>query len=188
MPHIDRKEGIAQHLLFWNVARSDPAAYLASYDRFAAWVDHSLEQYRVRSMLVVGDASRRCWFVSTQASSQPELARLLYPLLIYCYLDLVGKGATAQAHKMMTKAQRRFVEGQPQGKGRLQVQCYGGWGMHTHESVCVWRYIHWIHEACLTAGCAAALVVHDLGSVWLHQHIAVPTHKSRSHTHTHNSC
>lgn len=53
--------------------------------------------------------------------SQPELARLLYPLLIYCYLDLVGKGATAQAHKMMTKAQRRFVQGQPQGKARLQV-------------------------------------------------------------------
>lgn len=52
---------------------------------------------------------------------QPELSRLLYPLLIYCYLDLVGKGATAQAHKMMTKAQRRFAEGQPQGKGRLQV-------------------------------------------------------------------
>lgn len=49
VPHVDRKEGIAQHLLFWNVARSDPAAYLASYDRFAGWVDNSLEQYRVRS-------------------------------------------------------------------------------------------------------------------------------------------
>lgn len=47
VPHIDRKEGLAQDLLFYNIARNDPEHYVQSYNRFASWVDNSLEQYRV---------------------------------------------------------------------------------------------------------------------------------------------
>ncbi len=40
---------------------------------------------------------------------QDELARVLYPLFIHCYLELITKRATSEAHRLLTKQKQRFT-------------------------------------------------------------------------------
>ena len=44
---LDSEDGVVENLLFSTAAEGDPAAYAAAYDRLAAWVDSSLDLYRV---------------------------------------------------------------------------------------------------------------------------------------------
>lgn len=60
--------------------------YLVSYDKLTAWVDNSLDRYR------------------------PELQRILYPLFIHCYLELIDKGATATANTLVQRHKRHLVD------------------------------------------------------------------------------
>ena len=43
-------------------------------------------------------------------SLQPELRRILYPIFIHTFLDLMQKGATAEAMQLMNRFKRRFRE------------------------------------------------------------------------------
>ena len=57
-------------------------SYVESYGRLAAWVDGSLDQYR------------------------PELTRLLYPIFVHTYLELVAKGASHLADALLHRRAR----------------------------------------------------------------------------------
>ena len=48
-------KGVVENLVLAFDADSDPKAYAESFDRLAAWVDNSLDVYRVRSRVVVFD-------------------------------------------------------------------------------------------------------------------------------------
>ena len=53
---------------------------------------------------------------------QDELARVLYPLFIHCYLELISKRATSEAHQLLTKQKQRFIStGATTSKIRQQV-------------------------------------------------------------------
>ena len=41
---------------------------------------------------------------------QPELRRILYPVFIHTFLDLMQKGSTAEAMQLMNRFKRRFRE------------------------------------------------------------------------------
>lgn len=56
---------------------------------------------------------------------QDELARVLYPMFIHCYLELISKRATSEAHRLLTKQKQRFTSsGAQTAKIREQV-CEG---------------------------------------------------------------
>ena len=44
------------------------------------------------------------------ASLQPELRRILYPIFIHTFLDLMQKDSTAEAMQLMNRFKRRFRE------------------------------------------------------------------------------
>ena len=50
------------------------------------------------------------WADACGLSLQPELRRILYPIFIHTFLDLMQKGATAEAMQLMTRFKRRFRE------------------------------------------------------------------------------
>lgn len=53
---------------------------------------------------------------------QPELRRILYPIFIHTFLDLMQKGSTAEAMQLMNRFKRRFREDAAfQSKIRKQV-------------------------------------------------------------------
>lgn len=53
---------------------------------------------------------------------QDELARVLYPMFIHCYLELISKRATSEAHQLLTKQKQRFIStGATTSKIRQQV-------------------------------------------------------------------
>jgi len=79
--------GMFEELLLFNVADGDAARYLQEYDRLAAWVDSSLDLYK------------------------SELSRVLWPVFVQCYLGLVRRNATAEAHALMTRHGGRFRAG-----------------------------------------------------------------------------
>ncbi|KFM26789.1 Transcription initiation factor TFIID subunit 5 [Auxenochlorella protothecoides] len=64
---------------------SEPAAYARAYTAFAAWVDASLDLYK------------------------PELACLLYPVLVHVSLSLVERGAASEAHALLAEHGPRFA-------------------------------------------------------------------------------
>ncbi|KAK9828987.1 hypothetical protein WJX72_003246 [[Myrmecia] bisecta] len=88
---LEPEKGFVEDLLFYITADNDTAQYVSSFDKLAAWVDHSLDLYR------------------------NELSRVLYPVFLHCYLELVNKGSTADAHQLLSKYRKRFVMagGQP---------------------------------------------------------------------------
>ena len=51
---------------------------------------------------------KHVWLVA-----QPELRRVLYPLFIHTFLQLVERGAAAEAAQLMGRHKRRFGEGAP---------------------------------------------------------------------------
>lgn len=65
-------------------------------------------------------------FSSIQAVTvQDELARVLYPLFIHCYLELISKRATSEAHQLLTKQKQRFIStSATTSKIRQQVGLY----------------------------------------------------------------
>eukprot|EP00887_Chlorella_sp_A99_P008015 scaffold12.g8015.t1 len=83
---LDVDSGVVDNLVFGAAAEGDPAAYVQSFERLAAWVDGSLDLYK------------------------PELEALLYPVFVHCYLLLMAAGAAAEAHALMSGHGRRFLE------------------------------------------------------------------------------
>ncbi|KAA6423212.1 hypothetical protein WJX79_007050 [Trebouxia sp. C0005] len=76
--------GIIENMLY-SLADQDPTKYADSFQKLASWVDNSLDLYK------------------------DELARVLYPLFIHCYLELITKRATSEAHRLLTKQKQRFT-------------------------------------------------------------------------------
>lgn len=74
-----------QDLLLFNVAEGDTRRFLEEFDRLAAWIDNSLDMYR------------------------GEMSKVLWPVFLHCYLGLVKRNATAEAHQLMTKHKTRFT-------------------------------------------------------------------------------
>lgn len=96
---LDTEQGIVQNLLFYNAADNDPEQYLVSFDRLAAWVDNSLDMFK-------GD-----------------LVRILYPVFVHVYLQLVSVGASALANELVRKHRSHLlnlVPGSRQLQSRLQ--------------------------------------------------------------------
>ncbi|CAK7892075.1 transcription initiation factor TFIID subunit 5 [[Candida] anglica] len=58
---------------------SNPETYLQAYSMLRSWVATSLDLYK------------------------PELSRILYPIFIHCYLELISKGFVADAKKFLDK-------------------------------------------------------------------------------------
>ena len=153
----DQRRGIITDLLHLLVTSEDPSYYIKSFEHLAAWVDNSLDQYKVLTWILLWVCSlstapchhfvphhnhmaccaphRRCpcpckgnmkspgWcriplFVVWETDRadacglflQPELRRVLYPIFIHTFLDLMQKGATAEAMQLMNRFKRRFRE------------------------------------------------------------------------------
>ncbi|GAB4823536.1 hypothetical protein N2152v2_010582 [Parachlorella kessleri] len=108
---LDSEDGVIENLLFNTEADGEPAAYLRAFDRLATWVDNSLDLYRY------------------------ELSRLLYPVLVHCYLNLISLGATAEAQQLLAAHKQRFVDaaGGP-SKRRMQE-------LHDLQSVAVAEHL-----------------------------------------------
>eukprot|EP00798_Chlamydomonas_sp_ICE-L_P015377 gene15377-21462_t len=83
--------GVVDHLISHFTADNDPKAYSDAFDKLAEWTDHSLDLYRV------------------------ELQRVLYPVFMHCYLQLVSLDATATASMMLNRYRRRLLD----SSGRL---------------------------------------------------------------------
>ena len=63
-----------------------------------------------------------CLHLNAASTLQDELARVLYPLFIHCYLELISKRATSEAHQLLTKQKQRFIStGATTSKIRQQV-------------------------------------------------------------------
>ncbi|CAI5755829.1 unnamed protein product [Candida verbasci] len=58
---------------------NDPDTYFIAYTMLRRWVDSSLDLYK------------------------PELSRILYPLFIHCFLELISKGFTLESKKFFDK-------------------------------------------------------------------------------------
>ena len=48
-PQPDPKKGLVEDLLYFLTADDNPSRYALGFDRLAAWVDNSLDQYQVLS-------------------------------------------------------------------------------------------------------------------------------------------
>ncbi|WIA36958.1 hypothetical protein OEZ86_008196 [Tetradesmus obliquus] len=82
---LDTDAGL-QDLLFCVAAEANPQAYVDSFDQLAAWADSSLDLYRM------------------------ELQRVLYPVFVHVYLQLVQYGASHVAADLLKQYRRRLVE------------------------------------------------------------------------------
>lgn len=113
---------------------SEPAAYARAYTAFAAWVDASLDLYKVpgggsagerrgagpvgrpdvgcrpspHPLCLHGGAKPRCP-PPPSPPPQPELACLLYPVLVHVSLSLVERGAASEAHALLAEHGPRFA-------------------------------------------------------------------------------
>ncbi|EIE22407.1 putative TAF5 [Coccomyxa subellipsoidea C-169] len=83
-PQPDPKKGLVKDLIYYLTAEEDPAKYTKSFDRLATWVDNSLDQYK------------------------PELRRILYPVFIHTFLELVERGAPGEAAQLMNRYKKQF--------------------------------------------------------------------------------
>lgn len=54
---------------------------------------------------------------------QDEFARVLYPLFVHCYLELITKRATSEAHRLLTKQKQRFTSSGAQNAQIRQQVC-----------------------------------------------------------------
>ncbi|XP_049849911.1 uncharacterized protein LOC126320459 [Schistocerca gregaria] len=77
--HIFSDLNIANYILLYNTNEKFPDAYVNSYDDLREWIATSLDQFK------------------------PELANLLYPLFVHCYLGLIERGYTIAANKFLNK-------------------------------------------------------------------------------------
>jgi WD40 associated region in TFIID subunit, NTD2 domain len=55
---------------------------------------------------------------------QAEMTKVLWPVFLHCYLGLVKRNATAEAHQLMTKHKGRFTAGTAASSQHTQV-CLG---------------------------------------------------------------
>ncbi len=59
--------------------------------------------------------------ITVLADLQGELKRLLYPIFIHCYLELINLNASGDGLELMARHQKRFVDhGTPGAEGRHQ--------------------------------------------------------------------
>ena len=189
-PQLDPKKGLVEDLLYFLTAEDNPSRYALGFDRLAAWVDNSLDQYQVLHIAtstrppcasqyyVEQHSARSCmpcppvpchahdrmhrvpgehalllhmlrhtctgsqWNPRTDAwpgrsqscgagcmlacppmqhplrslvwlLAQPELRRVLYPLFIYTFLQLVERGPPRAAPPRMAPPQPRVGAGAP---------------------------------------------------------------------------
>lgn len=82
----DPEDEVARRIPLYALADEDPVAYAKGYGMLVQWVDHSLDMYK------------------------GELGRLLFPVFVRCYLELINHGKTAEAQKLLDTQQDRFVE------------------------------------------------------------------------------
>eukprot|EP00878_Enallax_costatus_P005372 GHUV01005641.1.p1 GENE.GHUV01005641.1~~GHUV01005641.1.p1 ORF type:complete len:497 (+),score=116.83 GHUV01005641.1:382-1872(+) len=73
-------------LLFSYAAENDPQRFVESFDQLVTWVDSSLDLYKA------------------------ELQRVLYPVFVHIYLQLVQYGASHTAADLLKRYRRRLVE------------------------------------------------------------------------------
>eukprot|EP00879_Flechtneria_rotunda_P021915 GHRR01023110.1.p1 GENE.GHRR01023110.1~~GHRR01023110.1.p1 ORF type:complete len:513 (+),score=201.87 GHRR01023110.1:225-1763(+) len=83
--HLDADSGL-QDLLFSYAAENDPQHLVDSFEQLVAWSDSSLDLYKA------------------------ELQRVLYPVFVHVYLQLVQYGASNTAADLLKRYRRRFVE------------------------------------------------------------------------------
>ncbi len=57
---LDSEDGVIENLLFSTAAEGEPTAYLQAFDRLAAWVDNSLDLYRVGRGSLCVNCRRTC--------------------------------------------------------------------------------------------------------------------------------
>ena len=87
---------LAGDLLEYLDAGGDPAHLAYEFDALAAWSDRSLDAFR------------------------PELSRVLYPVFVHSYLDLVAKGQANAAAGLLSRHKARFGgggDGDGEGEG-----------------------------------------------------------------------
>eukprot|EP00891_Asterochloris_glomerata_P003035 jgi/Astpho2/3035/Aster-03343 len=93
------QEGSLVDNLLHFLADEGPSGLLEGYVKLGTWVDNTLDLYKC------------------------ELERVLYPVFIHCYLDLVGsRVAAGEAQKFMTENKHRFVEAGNQSSNRRQQE------------------------------------------------------------------
>ena len=112
------ESSVFEDLLLFNVADGNAKRFLEEFDSLAAWIDQSLDVYKVRGRLptlLASSASRsQTWWVADHDDAgdvhvQGELSKVLYPVFMHCYLGLVKRNATVEAHQLMTRHKARFT-------------------------------------------------------------------------------
>eukprot|EP00854_Cymbomonas_tetramitiformis_P019465 gene19465-23274_t len=74
---LDVDTSVTNQVLFYNSEENDPNRYKESYSKLRDWVESSLDQYK------------------------NELSRIMYPVFIHCFLDLIEKDYVAQAREFL---------------------------------------------------------------------------------------
>jgi WD40 associated region in TFIID subunit, NTD2 domain len=129
-----------QDLLLFNVADGDTRRFLEEFDRLAAWVDQSLDMYKVMQLHAFRCTMHACLccivcccntkqgteVVAAQHAhnmvAQAEMTKVLWPVFLHCYLGLVKRNVTAEAHLLMTKHKARFTAGAIASSQHTQVR------------------------------------------------------------------
>eukprot|EP00026_Physarum_polycephalum_P004444 Phypoly_transcript_04463.p1 GENE.Phypoly_transcript_04463~~Phypoly_transcript_04463.p1 ORF type:complete len:668 (+),score=124.44 Phypoly_transcript_04463:86-2005(+) len=83
---LDHDVSVANYIMFYNSTESSPQRYIESYVKLREWIHSSLDLYK-QEMLVI-----------------------LYPVFVHCYLDLVSKGYSEEAHKLMDQVSPDHTE------------------------------------------------------------------------------
>ena len=78
-PQLDADMAIVNHVLFYPEAEKDGRGYIDCYTQLRAWVHSSLDLYKA------------------------ELERILYPIFVHSYLDLVERGHTQCAAELLER-------------------------------------------------------------------------------------
>ncbi|GBG86240.1 hypothetical protein CBR_g41144, partial [Chara braunii] len=81
---------IANHIYFFSRSDNGPGKYKENYGRLRSWVQSSLDLYK------------------------NELLRILYPVFVHCFLELVSKGQSAEA--------RAFFQAYREDHERLHIR------------------------------------------------------------------
>eukprot|EP00898_Chlorokybus_atmophyticus_P004575 jgi/Chlat1/5118/Chrsp33S05025 len=83
---LDIDTSVANHILFYNQADRDPNRYTTSYGKLRDWVYNSLDQYKASNFIYC-----------------TELAKILYPVFLHCFFELVHKEHPDEARSFLSR-------------------------------------------------------------------------------------
>ncbi len=114
---LETHREVVRSLVTSFAAEGDPQFTVDAFDNLINWIDNSLDIYRVRqppmrcsAVHACGGQRRLAWDELADmikggppSTLQGELSRVLYPVFLHTYLELVNRDATAAASSLLHK-------------------------------------------------------------------------------------